>query len=51
MLVYCILFGLGVYQHFDTQKNFKVPEEWIENVVRQCGVENKINIDPETANF
>jgi hypothetical protein len=51
MLVYCVLFGLGVYQHFDTQENFKVPEEWIENVVRQCGVENKINIDPETANF
>jgi hypothetical protein len=50
-VLFAFVFGLGVIQHFETQANFTVPEEWKENVVRNCGVENKINIDPETANF
>lgn len=37
--------------HFDTEKNFKVPESWVENVKKNCGTDDLIAIDPETANF
>ena len=37
--------------HFDTEANFKVPQEWIENVKKNCGTDDLIAIDPATANF
>ena len=43
------MWGLSV--HFDTEANFEVPKEWIDNVKKNCGSQDSIIIDPETANF
>jgi hypothetical protein len=48
---YAFLFYIGLQVHFDTEANFKVPQEWIENVKKNCGTDDLIAIDPETANF
>lgn len=48
---YTFLFYLALRVHFDTEANFKVPQEWIENVKKNCGTDDLIAIDPETANF
>ena len=37
--------------HFDTKKNFKVPEIWVTNVIKNCGVDHLVSHDPEVVNF
>lgn len=48
---YIILLGIGYAVHLNTEANFKVPEKWVENITRNCGIEDKMIIDPERANF
>ena len=50
-IVYTLLFLWGLNVHFDTEENFKVPESWVENVKKNCGSEDLMVMDPETANF
>lgn len=37
--------------HFNTVANFKVPQGWIDNIIKNCGTNDLIATDPETANF
>jgi hypothetical protein len=49
-VTFSIMVLIGIYIHFDTQANFKVPQLWIDNIKKNCKV-NHIDVDPETANF
>ena len=49
--MYILLLAAGFAFHFNTEANFKVPESWVENSTRNCGLEDKMIIDPERANF
>ena len=51
VIVYLCLLAAGFAIHFNTEANFTVPESWVENITRNCGIEDKMIIDPERANF
>lgn len=53
-ITYVIMAMIGTLVHQDTAANFKVPQSWIENIVKNCNFkakENSIDIDPESANY
>jgi hypothetical protein len=52
--VFIILATIGTLVHRETAATFKVPSFWIENIVKNCNFDSKLNtidIDPETANY
>ena len=51
---FVILALIGTYVHQDTAANFKVPQFWVDNIIKNCKFESKANsidIDPESANY
>ena len=50
-ITYSLMVAWGVWKHFDNVKHFVTPPFWIENVKKNCGTDDLISLDPETANF
>jgi len=46
-----IIFTIGTAIHFRTLKEFKVPDEWIENIRLKCGDQISENFSPESDNY
>ena len=42
---------IGIMVHLDTVVHFRLPQKWRDNVIKNCGDNDEITIDPEKANF
>jgi len=49
--IFIVLIGLSFHIHWDTQTNFKVPQDWTSNILRLCPKLQVKDINPEAVNF
>lgn len=49
--IFVCLAGLSFSIHWDTQANFKMPENWLVNIKKQCPNMEIGDVDPEAINF
>lgn len=49
--IFVMIAGLSFHIHWDTQANFKMPENWLINIKKQCPKMELGDVDPEAINF